>query len=315
MQIENICVIGGSGFVGRHIVSRLAAAGLNVTVPTRQPERCKADIVLLPNVALEQADVHDPAQLAALLRGQDAVINLVGILHGTESAFERTHVELPRKIIDACRRQGIRRLLHMSALQAGSEAPSRYLRSKGRGQALVQHSGLDYTVFQPSVIFGHGDSFLCLFARLAAHAPLLPIGGADARFQPVWVEDVARCFVAALALPQCIGQTYRLAGPQVYTLRQLVDYAARQSGHPRPILALPQALAWLQAALLELLPGALLSRDNLASMQLPSVCDGPFPALFGFQPSALEAIAPAYLANQTPRGRYDRYRATRANQA
>lgn len=313
MQIKNICVIGGSGFVGRHIVSRLATAGLNVTVPTRQPERCKADIILLPNVAMEQADVHDPAQLATLLRGQDAVINLVGILQGSESAFERAHVELPRKIIDACRQQGIRRLLHMSALQAGIEAPSRYLRSKGRGQALVQQSGLDYTIFQPSVIFGHGDSFLSLFARLAASAPLLPIGGADARFQPVWVEDVARCFAAALSLPQSIGQTYQLAGPQVYTLRQLVAYAAHLSGHPRPILALPQPLAWLQAALLELLPGALLSRDNLASMQLPSVCAAPFPAIFGFQPSALEAIAPAYLANATPRGRYDRYRSTRTD--
>lgn len=309
MQPSNVCVIGGSGFVGSHIVSRLASAGHNVIVPTRRRERLKADIILLPNVEMPEADVHDPAQLAALLRGQDAVINLVGILQGSESEFERAHVQLPHKIVDACKQQGVKRLLHMSALQAGETGPSRYLRSKGRGQTLVQQSGLDFTIFQPSVIFGKGDSFLSLFARLAKMAPVLPLGGADAQFQPIWVADVAHCFVAALQDRACVGQTYQLGGPNVYTLRQLVDYTARLIGHPRPIIALPDALAALQAGLLEMLPGKLMSRDNLASMQAPSVCSGPFPAIFGFQPSALEAVAPGYLANQTPRGRYDRYRA------
>lgn len=315
MPIRNVCVIGGSGFVGRHIVAQLAAAGLNVIVPTRRREQWKADIILLPNVALEDADVHDPAQLARLLQDQDAVINLVGILHGSEADFERAHVELPRKVIEACRQEGVSRLLHMSALKADVNGPSRYLRSKGRGQVLVQQSGLDYTVFQPSVIFGHGDSFLSLFARLAKLAPILPLGGADAHFQPIWVNDVARCFVAALQNRATIGQTYQLGGPHRYTLRHLVDYTARLTGHPRPIVALPDPLATLQAGLLEMLPGQLMSRDNLASMRVPSVCDGPFPPVFGFQPSALEAIAPAYLANRTPRGRYDSYRSGSRNQA
>lgn len=308
MSISNVCVIGGSGFVGRHIVAQLATAGLNVVVPTRRRELLKADVILLPNVSMDDADVHDPVQLSRLLRDQDAVINLVGILHGSEADFERAHVELPGKIVAACRQHGIRRLLHMSALKADANGPSRYLRSKGRGQALVQQSGLDFTVFQPSVIFGHGDSFLTLFARLAKLAPILPLGGADAHFQPIWVNDVARCFAAALQNRATIGQTYQLGGPHRYTLRHLVDYAARLTGHPRPIVALPDFLAALQAGLLEMLPGQLMSRDNLASMQIPSVCDGPFPPVFDFQPSALEAIAPAYLANQTPRRRYDIYR-------
>ncbi len=312
MPIRNICVIGGSGFVGRHLVSRLAAGGFQVWVPTRNRERLKQDLILLPHVTLIDADVHDPATLATLLAEQDAVINLVGILHGSDADFERAHVELPGKIIAACRQQGVRRLLHMSALQADSQGPSRYLRSKGRGQALVQQSGLDFTVFQPSVIFGQGDSFLSLFARLASLAPVLPLAGADARFQPVWVGDVARCFVQALQLRDTIGQTYPLGGPRCYRLRELVDYAARLTGHPRPVLALSDTLASLQAALLEKLPGQLMSRDNLASMQVDSVCNGPFPAAFGFKPAALEAIAPQYLARQTPRGRFDHYRARNA---
>lgn len=308
MTINQLCIIGGSGFVGRHIAAQAAALGIRVTIPTRQREKLKSDLILLPTVDLVDTDVHDPAALSALLRGQDAVINLVGILQGDESAFERAHVELPGKIIAACKANGIQRLLHMSALKADANGPSRYLRSKGRGETLVQQSGLDYTIFQPSVIFGRGDSFLNLFAKLARVAPVLPLGGAEAQFQPVWVEDVARCFVSALDTKAYYLQSYPLCGPRRYSLRQLVHYTAKLSGCPRPIFALPDGLARLQAGLLELLPGQLMSRDNLDSMSVASTCDCPFPTVFGFSPTALEAVAPAYLANLTPRGRYQGYR-------
>lgn len=308
MAINNLCIIGGSGFVGRHIAAQAAALGIRVTIPTRQREKLKSDLILLPTVDLVDTDVHDPVALSALLRGQDAVINLVGILQGDEAAFERAHVELPGKIIAACKANGIQRLLHMSALKADANGPSRYLRSKGRGEALVQQSGLDYTIFQPSVIFGRGDSFLNLFAKLARVAPVLPLGGAEAQFQPVWVEDVARCFIRALDHKTSYQQSYPLCGPQRYSLRQLVHYTASLGGCPRPIFALPDGLARLQAGLLELLPGQLMSRDNLDSMSVASTCDCPFPAVFGFSPTALEAVAPAYLANTTPRGRYQGYR-------
>ena len=308
MAQHKLCIIGGSGFVGRHIAAQAAARGMQVTIPTRQREKLKAELILLPTVDLVDVDVYDPAALDTLLHDQDVVINLIGILQGNEAAFEHAHVSLPGKIIDACKRSGIQRLLHMSALKADANGPSRYLRSKGRGEALVKASGLDYTIFQPSVIFGRGDSFLNLFARLARIAPLLPLGGADAQFQPVWVEDVAACFIQAINNKATYQQSYPLCGPQRYSLRQLVDYTASTAGTPRPIIALPDFLAQLQAGLLELLPGQLMSRDNLDSMRVASTCDCPFPEIFGITPSALEAIAPGYLANITPRGRYQRYR-------
>ena len=308
MAQHKLCIIGGSGFVGRHIAAQAAARGMQVTIPTRQREKLKAELILLPTVDLVDVDVYDPAALDTLLHDQDVVINLIGILQGNEAAFEHAHVSLPGKIIDACKRSGIQRLLHMSALKADTNGASRYLRSKGRGEALVKASGLDYTIFQPSVIFGRGDSFLNLFARLARIAPLLPLGGADAQFQPVWVEDVAACFIQAISNKATYQHSYPLCGPQRYSLRQLVDYTATTAGTPRPIIDLPDFLARLQAGLLELLPGQLMSRDNLDSMRVASTCDCPFPEIFGISPTALEAIAPGYLANISPRGRYQRYR-------
>lgn len=308
MAQNKLCIIGGSGFVGRHIAAQAAALGIQVTIPTRQREKLKAELILLPTVDLVDVDVHDPVALDALLRDQDVVINLVGILQGNEAAFERAHVSLPDKIIQACQRNSIRRLLHMSALKADADGPSRYLRSKGRGEQLVKQSGLDYTIFQPSVIFGRGDSFLNLFAKLARLAPVLPLGGANAQFQPVWVEDVAACFIQAINNKATYQQSYPLCGPQRYSLRQLVEFTATTAGSPRQIIALPDFLARMQAGMLELLPGQLMSRDNLDSMRIASTCDCPFPEVFGIKPSALEAIAPGYLANLTPRGRYQSYR-------
>lgn len=299
MGIRSICMLGGTGFVGRHIARLLCAQGWAVRIPTRDADKAKQ---MLASVAVEivpveiiSADVHDVAQLAKLFAGMDAVINLVGILHEQRGqTFQRAHVELPRKVIEAARSAGVRRLLHMSALNAAADGPSAYLRSKGEAEMLVQASGLQTTVFRPSVIFGAGDKFLTLFAKLARWAPLLPLACADAKFQPVWVEDVAQTFLHSLNDASSIGQRYDLCGPRVYRLRELVSFvAACRDRHPL-IVPLPNAVAYLQASVMELLPVKLMTRDNFLSMQQDNVCDCVFP--FGITPASLEEIAPQYLA-------------------
>lgn len=313
MNIRTVCLVGGSGFVGRHVAELLCGAGLQVRIPTRIRERVKEDLILLPTAEVVQADVHDPASLQRVLRDVDAVINLVGVLHdGSGRGFEKNHVSLPSRIVGACRDAGIARLLHVSALGADASAPSAYLRSKAGGEREISRAGehgIATTIFRPSVIFGRGDSFLSLFAGLARAFPVLPLGGAQARFQPVFVEDVARALAASLSNPATFGMTYELCGPRVYTLRELVEYAGRITGAPRPVIPLPMALARIQAAVLERLPGRLMTRDNLRSMQVDNVCGCPFPDEFGFLPTALETIAPIYLAGQAARAdRYSRMR-------
>jgi NADH dehydrogenase len=305
-----VLVLGGSGFVGRHVVNRLVEDDWRVIVPTRRRERAK-ELVLLPTVDVVEADVSDPVALAKLATDAAAVINLVGILHETDGqTFARAHVELANTVISTCRAVGVRRLVHMSALNADVDGPSRYLRSKGEAAAAVMASGLDWTIFEPSVIFGREDSFLNLFARLARMFPVLPLAGANVKFQPVYVGDVAHCHARALALEATIGRRYPLCGPAVYTLRELVRYVAQTTGAPRPIVPLSPGLAKLQATVLEHMPGTLMTRDNLASMSKDSVCGGAFAEEFEIAPTALEAIAPSYLSPEAWHDRYDAYRVT-----
>jgi NADH dehydrogenase len=235
-----------------------------------------------------------------LMDGQDAVINLVGILKGGEGrpygeGFARAHVELPQKIAAAAKATGVRRVVHVSALKAAADAPSGYLRSKAAGEAALKDAGLDLTIFRPSVIFGEGDSFLTLFAQLAKIAPLFPLAGANARFQPVWVEDVVAAVADSLRRADSIGATYDLCGPTQYSLRQLVGYAAAVSGHPRAIIGLPDAVAWLQAWAMEFIPNGPMTRDNIRSMRVASVCDAGCAPPFGRVATPLETIAPTYL--------------------
>jgi NADH dehydrogenase len=317
--MKQVLLLGGTGFVGRSVCEALArrAPALRVVVPTRRPERAKR-LAPLPTVQLVRADVHDEAQLAALLEGCDAAVHLVGILHGSAAAFERTHVELPRKLANACHARGVRRLVHVSALGANANGPSRYLRSKGRGEAVLREAALDLSVLRPSVIFGADDRFLNLFARLQSIFPVLPLAGAKARFQPVWVGDVALAIVRCLfdghgdrdgnrggsragnrgRDGSTIGATFECAGPQVLTLAELVRLAGRWSGHRRPVIALPDALGRLQALVMELVPGEpLMSRDNLDSMRVDNVASGALPGLaaLGIEARSLESMAPAYL--------------------
>ncbi len=304
MRHESVLVIGGSGFIGSHVVAQLVATGRRVVVPTRRLSRAR-HLLVLPTVELVEADVFDDAVLERLVRKVDAVINLVGVLHSRPGAagtswgpqFERAHVELPRKLVRACQAAGVRRCLHMSALGANSHGPSMYLRSKAAGEKIMlEAAGLDVTVFRPSVVFGAEDAFLNLFAKLQRFMPVLALGGVDAKFQPVYVQDVARAFVLALEDHSTIGKVFELVGPHVYTLRELVKLAGRYSGHPRPVLGLPAPLARLQALMLEFMPGGpLMSRDNLDSMKADNIASGHSPWLAGWQATPLEAVAPDYL--------------------
>jgi len=313
--MNDILILGGSGFVGsalcETLVRHTGGGGMRITVPTRRIARLK-HLQTLPTVEVVQANLHDDGQLASLVAGRDAVVNLVAILQGSEADFERVHSALPRRLATACEAAGVRRVVHVSALGADAQAPSMYLRSKAAGEAALQWPGALVTILRPSVIFGAGDSFLSLFARLQAVLPLVPLAGAGARFQPVWVQDVAEAIVRALDTPAAAGQTLECTGPRVYTLAELVRLAGRWSGHRRPVLPLPDALARVQARLMEMLPGEpMMSRDNLRSMQVPNIASGHRPGLeqLGIVATALEAIGPAMLGGGGEAARLNRWRA------
>lgn len=302
--MKNILVLGGTGFVGRHVCEKLQRQGWSITVPTRRATNAKA-VQHLPRLTVLEADVHDEATLTRLLAGHDAVVNLIAILHGSEAAFERTHVTLPQTLARACQASGVTRLVHVSALGVGLDSPSRYQRSKARGEEVLRQAGLALTVLRPSVIFGAGDRFLNLFAQLQAVFPVVPLAGASARFQPVWVEDVAQAVVVSLedsGLPMStIGQTFECAGPDVLTLADLVRLAGRHGSHQRPVLPLPTAVGRLQAMMMELAPGEpLMSRDNLAAMSVDNVATGQWPGLssLGITPASVHTIAPTYLGTR-----------------
>ncbi|HYC38270.1 MAG TPA: complex I NDUFA9 subunit family protein [Usitatibacter sp.] len=310
MKVASVCLLGGTGFVGRAIAEELAPRGIRMRIVTRLRQNA-APLTVLPTAEVVVADAHDPATLRRCFEDMDAVINLVGILHETRrQSFRACHEELPRKVAEACGASGVRHLLHMSALGAAPGAPSQYLRSKAAGEAALRAAAgiVPWTIMRPSVIFGERDRFLNLFATLVRWNPVLPLAAAQARFQPVWVEDVARCFTLALGNPAAFGAAYNLCGPNAYTLEELVRFVARTLGRRRAILALPAALGKLQALAFEHLPGKLMTRDNLASMSMDNVCADPFPPLFGFNPSPLEAVVPEYLVGSAARARYPRYR-------
>lgn len=315
MRERNVVVIGGTGFIGGHLLARLAGEGVGTLVAARHYERAK-ELSTLPYLDLEPADIHDDATLRRLVAGHDAVINLVGVLHGGQGdpygpGFRRLHVELPRRIVQACAELGVPRYLHMSALGASPAGTSMYQRSKADGEAAARSDPrVAATIFRPSIVFGPGDHFLTVFARLQRRLPVLPLACAQARLQPVYVEDVAAAFALALREPRTRGAVIELGGPQVYTLAELVRLAGRYAGHERHVLPLPDWAARLEARLFELLPGEpMLSRDQLDTMKTDHVVDPRTQALtaeaLGIKLTSLEAAAPHYLA--TPRG-LDDYR-------
>ena len=297
--MQKIVITGGTGFVGRNVCERLFAHSpeARLVVPSRRRSTGR-DLQVLPTVDLLVCDVHDTAALPGLLAGADALVHLVAILHGSPADFERVHVQLPRQLAAACGAAGIKRVVHVSALGVAADAPSAYLRSKAAGEAAwraaARQHGFGLTVLRPSVIFGAEDRFTNLFAALQRLFPVLPLAGAAARFQPVWVGDVAQAVVQALAAPQPPGPVIDCAGPEVLTLQQIVQQVGEMAGCRRPVLALPEGLGLLQAALMGLLPGQpLMSRDNVLSMRVPNIATGKLPGLdsLGIHPAALATLA------------------------
>lgn len=292
MGPRHVVVFGGTGFVGRNLAARLLEDGARVVVPSRRDVRPRGRPGLPTGAELRRGDVGDPGFLRAAVRGADAVVNLVGILneHGDDGrGFERVFVDFARRIMDAMRDAGVRRLLQMSALNAG-RGDSHYLQARGRAESLVRKSGLDWTLFRPSVIAGAGDGLFCRFDALLRFAPVLPIGRADACFQPVWVDDVAEAFAVALDRDDTIGQAYDLVGPERMTLREIVELAARAAGRRRRVLPLPRVLGRLQAELGEHLPGKPISRDNWRSLQFDSTSDADGLRALGITPTAVRPM-------------------------
>ena len=315
MSAPRVLVLGGSGFVGRHVCEQLARLGWQITVPTRRAVNA-ATVQSLPGLTVIEANVQQEADLARLMPGHDAVVNLVAVLHGTEERFEQVHVDLPGKIANAMKKAGVQRLVHISALGADPQGPSMYQRSKARGETVLHNAGLQLTVLRPSVIFGAEDKFLNLFADLQAVAPFMPLAGSGTRFAPVWVGDVARAVVVCLQKLDTVGQTYELCGPDVMTLGELVQRAGQwagvNEGRGRPVIGLPMWVGWLQAAAMELAPGEpLMSRDNLASMKVDNIATGQLSGLaaLGISAASAAGVAPTYLGHRGPRSKLNRWRA------
>ena len=298
--MKKILLLGGTGFVGRSVCEQIERLQWRATLPTRRLANARP-VLMLPMITPLAADVHDEATLARLLPGHDAVVNLVGVLHGDEAAFERAHVELPAMLARACIAAGVRRLVHVSALGADLQGPSRYQRSKARGEAALLAqvpAGLALTLLRPSVMFGRDDRFLNAFAALQRWLPFIPLACADAKFQPVWVQDVASAIAKCLQDERTSGQTYQACGPAVWTLRQLVELTGRLTGRQRRVLPVSMKTARRQAWLMEKLPGEpMLSNDNLDSMQQDNVAGGLLPGLpaLGVVPAELGPVVRAYM--------------------
>jgi uncharacterized protein YbjT (DUF2867 family) len=313
MRLLSIVVLGGTGFLGTRLAARLIKDGHQVTVLSRDAQQHK-HLLVLPGLSLVNCDVYQEAQLSERFRGQDVVINLVGILNergfgGT--GFRRAHTQLAQNVLQAARFAGVTRLLQVSALKAAIDAPSYYLRTKGEAEKSIreQTGALDWTIFQPSVMFGPGDYFLNRFARLLAAIPLIfPLAKPNTRFQPVFVDDVVDALLRALHGGASSRQSYQLGGPKVYTLREIVDLVANLTGRRRWIIALPNFAARLQALIMDFVPGRPFSSDNYRSLTVDSVCSEDGFARLGIKPQSMAASARQFLGTQEDNARLSQNR-------
>jgi NADH dehydrogenase len=314
MRNLSIVVLGGTGFLGSRLVARLIKDGHQATVLTRDRELHK-HLLVLPGLALENCDVYQAAQLSERFRGMDVVVNLIGILNERGfggAGFRRAHVEMTEHVLKAARSAGVARLLQVSALKASADAPSYYLRSKGEAEKLIRelHGPLDWTILEPSVIFGPGDAFLNRFAGLLAAIPFVfPLARPNARLQPVWVDDVVDALLCCLHGGAASRQTFQLGGPQVYTLREIVALVAQLTGRRRWIMGLPNFLGRIQAFFMNFVPGRPFSGDNYRTLGVDSVCSEDGFARLGIKPKSMAACARLYLGAQEDNARLSQNRA------
>ena len=311
MPLRKVCILGGSGFVGRSICAELARRGVEVRVMARRRERAR-HLLVFPRLQVVEGSCRFAPDLADALQGWDAAVNLVGILHPQgEATFERVHAELPALVRRVCEERGVPRLLHMSALGAAPDAPSDYLRTKGAGEEAAHAGGsaVVVTSFRPSVVFGPGDGLFNRFAGLLRAVPfVLPLAKAGARLQPVYVADVAAAMCRALEDRETFGRRYDLGGPEVMTLERIVRYTAEVLGLRRAVVPLGDRLAVWQARVMERLPGKLLTTDNLRSLEVDSVTARNGLEDLGITPARVEAVVPGYLGGRGRRERNQRYR-------
>jgi uncharacterized protein YbjT (DUF2867 family) len=338
-QFKTILVTGGTGFIGSSLVPKLVAKGYHVILPTRRLASAR-HLQTLPTVEVIQTPMKSVDELAPYLLRSDVVINLIGILHGRPGKrpehdfnqdpryraaedpygpdFGAMHVDFPKTLAELAASSGVRRMLQMSAFGTHlpkAELPSMYLRSKAAGEkATLNTMGLATTVFRPSVVFGAGDSFLNLFAKMQVLPIVVPLARSSCKFQPVYVEDVTSAMANSIENKATYGKAYDLLGPETFTLRDLVKLSGRLAGHERPVIGLPDFLGKIQASLLEMLPGpTIMSIDNFNSLKIDSALPAGYvmaPEL-GVTPQALSTVAPSYLSKTAPRFSVERAKAGR----
>ncbi len=315
MLIKRIAVLGGTGFVGLSLCNRLSRAGYELKILTRSREYNRDNLLVLPGLELVQTNVHDPESLKRHLADCDAVINLIGILNekgNSGKGFKHAHVELVEKLISACSENGIKRFLQMSALNAdATNGKSHYLRTKGEAEDLLHsnNAGINVTSFRPSIIFGKNDDFFNRFAKWLKIIPLaFPLACHATKFAPVYVLDVAEIMVRSLNDPESYNQKFQLCGPQIYSLKDLVNYTAKILGLKRTVISLNDVLAHVQAIIFDFVPGKPFSTDNYLSAKTDSVCECNDFARYNIQATTIESIVPQYLNNTSYRSAYMQFR-------
>ncbi|HEV8553224.1 MAG TPA: complex I NDUFA9 subunit family protein [Casimicrobiaceae bacterium] len=299
--MTTVSVFGGTGFLGQRLVRRLVAAGTTVRVAVRHPERTRSTLGAagLERVKVLYADVRDHGTVAAALVGADAAVNAVSAyVEKGGITFEAIHEQGAKTVAREATAAGVARLAHVSGIGSDAESRSAYIRARGRGERLVKEAFPGASIVRPSAMFGPGDALFGTLAHLARLLPVLPlIGGGRTRLQPVYVEDVAEAIVHMLADPETAGRTYELAGPEVYTMRELFEIVLRITGKQRLLVPVPFAVAEIQARLFELLPNPPLTTGQVDLLKVDTVASGILPGLreLNVEPKAVEEIVPIYL--------------------
>jgi uncharacterized protein YbjT (DUF2867 family) len=290
---KRICIIGGAGFVGRTIARQAIEAGHQVTVTTRHPARARD--LRVKGIQVMKADIVSGKGLSTAIQDKDCVINLVGLLFESgNNSFQGAHVDGTKHIIAACKAAGVPQLLHMGALLDNKSIEnSEYARTKFEAAALVQSSDLEWSIFHPSIIFGSGDSFLTRFKGLSCAGSVLPVISGDTKFQPVWVEDVARAFVLSIGNQNAAKQSFTLAGDKVYTFKELLGLWMSALDRDRILLPVPSIVASILAIISKLLPTPIITTDQLELLKYDNVAQGEsFPAQFG-ETTSFSSLLPA----------------------